>query len=400
MALRLKLRSISVSQIQRSLSTSSSILNPDSKTPLTSKEKSRAAISLLRSEKNPERILEICRAASLTPESHMDRVAYSSAISKLKDLNYFSGIRGLIEESITRPDIKSERSASHFIILYGKAGLLGDAVKTFEKMHGIGLERTVKTLNSLILSCIVAKDYKEMKRVYLEFPNIYGIVPDLETYNRVIKGLCESGDSKASFSILNEMEKKNVKPNAVTFRPMIAGFYEEQDFEGVGKVLEKMEEHNITLGVSTYNIRIQSLCKLKRSKEAKALFEGMVSRGMKPNVITYGNLILGFCKEDNLEEAKSLFERMVKNGVDPDSQCYFTLIYFLCQGKDFEAALKIFKDCIAKNWVPNFSTMKSLVEGLARISMVDEAKEVIGELKEKFPTNSDRWTEIEDGLAK
>ncbi|KAL0300824.1 UNVERIFIED_CONTAM: Pentatricopeptide repeat-containing protein, mitochondrial [Sesamum radiatum] len=74
MALRSKLRSVA---LVRHRLFSTSILSPDSKTPLSSKEKSRAALSLLRFEKNPERILDICRAAALTPESHLDRVAYS-----------------------------------------------------------------------------------------------------------------------------------------------------------------------------------------------------------------------------------------------------------------------------------------------------------------------------------
>ncbi|XP_027185366.1 pentatricopeptide repeat-containing protein At1g61870, mitochondrial [Coffea eugenioides] len=399
MALRLKLRSILLLQNRRRFSTS--ILNPNSNTPLTSKEKSRAALSLLRAEKNPERILDICRAASLTPESHLDRVAYSKAISKLRDLNYFNGIRSFVEESMARPDMKSERYISHFVVLYGQAGMVADARKTFEEMHEMGLDRTVKTLNALLFSCVLAKDYKEMKRIYMEYPKIYGIVPNLDTYNTVIKGFCESGESSSCYSILAEMGRKGVKPNGTTFGTMIAGFYEEEKFEDVGKVLKMMkEEHSITPGTSIYNIRIQKLCKLKRSREAKALFESILSRGYKPNKVTYYHLIHGFCKEGDLEEAKGLFERMVKSGIKPEGECYFTLVYFLCTGEDFEAALKICKECLAKGWVPNFTTMKLLVEGLASISKVDEAKEIIGHLKKEFSANADRWTEIEEGLTK
>lgn len=397
MALRLRLRSILLLQSHRRFSTS--ILNPNSNTPLTSKEKSRAALSLIRVEKNPEQILDICRAASLTPESHLDRIAYSKAISKLRDLNYFNGIRSFVEESMARPDMKAERFISHFIVLYGQAGMLADARKTFEEMPEMGLDRTVKTLNALLFSCVLAKDYKEMKRVYMEYPKIYGIVPNLDTYNTVIKGLCESGESSSCSSILAEMGRKGVKPNGTTFGTMVAGFYEEEKFEDVGKVLEMMKEHNITPGVSIYNIRIQNLCKVKRSKEAKALFESILSRDYKPNNVTYYHLIQGFCKEGDLEEAKALFERMVKSGIQPQGDCYFTLVYFLCRGEDFEAALKICKECLAKNWVPNFTTMKLLVEGLASISKVDEAKEIIGHLKKNFSANADRWTEIEEGLA-
>ncbi|XP_009793902.1 small ribosomal subunit protein mS86 (rPPR1) [Nicotiana sylvestris] len=379
-----------------------SILNPDSKTPLSAKDKSRAALSLLKSETNPQRILEICRAASLTPESHLDRVAYSKAISKLKDLNHFSGIRSFLQESTTRPDLKSERFISHFIVLYGQAGLIDEAKRAFDEMEEkMGIQRTEKTLNSLLFACVLVKDYAEMKRIFVEYPKKYGFIADLDTYNLVIKGFCESGSSSSVYSILDEMSRKNVKPNTTTFGNCITGFYKEEKYEDVGKILEMMKEYGIAPGISTYNLRIQSLCKLKKSGEAKALFDGILSRGLKVNHVTYGHLILGFCREGNLEEAKSLFQKMVNtSGLRPDAECYFTLVYYLCQGKDFEAALKICRSCLAEGWVPNFSTMKSLVEGLASISKVDDAREIIGQVKEKFSKNVEKWNEIEEALPK
>ncbi|KAK4485090.1 hypothetical protein RD792_007698 [Penstemon davidsonii] len=228
MALRSKFRSLSL-QRHRLFSTTS-ILNPDSKTPLSSKEKSRAALSLIRFEKNPERIIDICRAAALTPESHLDRVACSKAIFKLRESNYFEGIRGFIKESLARPDARSERFVSHFIVLYGQAGLVKDAVKLFDEMPERGIERNVKTLNSLLFSCILAGEYGEMKRVFADFPRKYGLVPKLDTYNTVLKGFCESGSANSAHSVLAEMERKGIKPNAITFATVIKGFYAEEKF--------------------------------------------------------------------------------------------------------------------------------------------------------------------------
>ncbi|CBI32989.3 unnamed protein product, partial [Vitis vinifera] len=329
----------------------SSILSPDSATPLSSKEKSRAALSLLKSEQDPQRILEICRAAALTPESHLDR-----------------------------------------------AGMLNDAVRTFEQMHQLGVDRTVRSLNALLFSCILAKNYKEANRIFLEFPKTYGIELNLDSYNTVLKAFSESGSSSSGYSILAEMGRKGVKPNATSFGILLAGFYNEEKYEDVGKVLKMMEEYKMQPGISTYNIRIQSLCKLKKSSEAKALLDGILARRMKPNSETYCHLIHGFCKEGNLDEAKKLFKDMVNRGCKPDSDCYFTLVYFLCQGGDFESALRFCKECMEKGWFPNISTMTSLVNGLVSISKVEEARELIGQIKEKFSRNVDKWNEIEAGL--
>ncbi|KVH96924.1 pentatricopeptide repeat-containing protein At1g61870, mitochondrial-like [Cynara cardunculus var. scolymus] len=379
----------------------SSILNPDSTTPLSSKEKSRAALSLLKFEKNPERIIEICRAASLTPESHLDRLAFSIAIKKLTEMNYFEGIRNFIDELLkTRPDLNNDKFISDAIVYYGQAGLLNNAFQLFDKMPQLGAAQNAKSLNALLFSCMLAKKYDEVKRVYLEFPGKYGVKPNLDTYNTVIKSFCESGSASSCYSVTAEMVRKKCKPNAASFGTMIAGFYKEEKFEEVGKVLEMMKKHEVPVGIGTYNIRIQSLCKLKKTEEAKALLDGLLSRGMKPNSVTYSHLIHGYCKEGILDEAKDLFRKMIGGGFKPDSDCYFTLVHYLCKGGDFKTALEVCKKSIEKDWVPNFSTMKLLVEGLANGSEVNEAKELIGQMKEKFPKNAGIWDEVEENLPK
>ncbi|XP_010533825.1 PREDICTED: pentatricopeptide repeat-containing protein At1g61870, mitochondrial [Tarenaya hassleriana] len=377
----------------------SAILSPDSKTPLTSKQKSRAALSLLKFEKDPDRIIEICRAAELTPESHLDRISFSHAVEALAKEKQFAAVSQLLDGFIqTRPDLKSERFASHAIVLYGQANMLDHALRTFCELEQLGIRRTVTSLNALIFACLVAKDYKEAKRVYIEMPKMYGIEPDLETYNRMIKVFCESGSASSSYSIVAEMERKGIQPTRTSFGLMIAGFYQEDKRDDVGKVLQMMKERGLSVGVSTYNIRIQSLCKRRKSAEAKALLDGMLSSGIKPNSVTYCHLIHGFCREDNLDEAKRLFKTMVNRGCKPDSECYFTLIYYLCKGGDFETALSLCRESMEKNWVPGFTIMKSLVNGLASSSKVDEAKELIAQVKEKFSRNTELWDEVEAAL--
>ncbi|CAB4306190.1 unnamed protein product [Prunus armeniaca] len=390
MSLLSRLRHATLAHHTRHLSTAASV---------STKDKTRAALSLLKAEKDPTKILEICKTASLTPESHLDRVTFSVAINKLRDDNHYDLIRQFLDDLfVSRPDLKTQRFASHAIVLYGQADMLDDAVRTFEQCDEMGIPRNVKTLNALLLACIFAKNYKEVNRVFLEFPKVYGIEPNLDTYNYVIKAFSESGSTSSAYSVLAEMERKNVKPDANTFGHFLTGFYTEMKFEDVGKVTNLMEKHGFQPGLSTYNIRIKSLCKLRRSAEAKALLDGMLSRGMKANAVTYCHLIHGFCRESNLDEAKKLFKNMVNRGFQPDSNCYHTLVHFLCKGGEFESALQFAEESIEKNWVPNFATMKSLVEGLVSISKVSEARELVGQMKERFTVNQDQWNEIEAGL--
>lgn len=278
--------------------------------------------------------------------------------------------------------------------------MLDRALQTFRGLDQYEIPRTVKSFNALLFACLMAKDYKEAKRVYLEMPKIYSIEPDLETYNRMIKVFCESGSTSLSYSIVADMERKWIKPTASSFGLMISGFYKEEKYDDVRKVLRMMKGFGVHVGIATYNIMIQCLCKRKKSAEAKALLGGVMSSRMRPNSATYSHLIHGFCSEENLDEAMNLFVVMVKNGYKPDSDCYFTLIHCLCKGRDFETALILCKESMEKNWVPSFSVMKWIVNGLADLSKVEEAKKLIAQVKQKFRRNVDLWNEVEAELPR
>ncbi|XP_058093640.1 small ribosomal subunit protein mS86 (rPPR1) [Magnolia sinica] len=379
-----------------------SILTPDNpNSTLTGKQKSRTALALLKSESDPNRIVDIARAASLTPASHLDRIALSITVSKLSKTQSSASataLRSFLDEFTSRPDLQSERSLSHAIVLYGQAGMLDEAIHTFQRLEELGVRcRTAGSLNALLFACQLNKDYGELIRIFREFPKVYNVTPDINTYNTVVKSFCESGKSNSVYAIIDEMDRKRCKPNATTYNTLLSGLYAEEKYGDVGKVLEMMKKNDCFPGISTHNVRIQSLCKAKRTAEAKALFDGIKARGLKPNVVTYYHLIYGFCKEGNLEVAKRLFHEMCEKGCKPDSSCYFTLIYYLCQGGQFDTALQLSKECMEKDWVPCFSTMKLLMNGLVKESKMDEAREIVGKLKEKFPSTAYMWKEVEEG---
>ncbi|WVZ68543.1 hypothetical protein U9M48_017472 [Paspalum notatum var. saurae] len=354
--------------------------------PLTSVQKTRLAISLLKSSPPPppDQILSICRAAALTPETHIDRVALSLAASKL------SSAPDTLRELATT--VLTPNHAPHAIVLFGQAGHLPDAISTFQSSP------STRSLNALILACIISGNHTEAARIFQTFPDAHGVKTDTVTFNTIIKSFAESGTTRSFYSVLDEMCKKGLKPNTTTFTNALAGFYKEERFDDVEKVIELMKKHGCGETLPVYNVRVQSLCKLGRSGEARALVHKMVKKGTKPSWLTYNHLIHGFCKEGDFEEADQLYKEMGMKKLSGDMKFYSMFIYYLCCGGKFDTALKLYHEIAAKNWVPNFSTMKMLVNGLAGGSRIDEAKGIIEKMKEKFPDKTEGWKEVEAAL--
>ncbi|PKA46728.1 Pentatricopeptide repeat-containing protein [Apostasia shenzhenica] len=133
----------------------SAILSPsNSSTILTAKQKSRAA---------------------LTPASHLDRVALSSAISKLSSFLSFSDIRSRVDDLLLS-------SKDH-----NQAGMHDDALGAFRS------SLSCSSLNYLLFASILCKNHSELAKIFRDYPTTYGVTPNLETYNIVIRSFAESG---------------------------------------------------------------------------------------------------------------------------------------------------------------------------------------------------------------
>nr|CAD1841069.1 unnamed protein product [Ananas comosus var. bracteatus] len=244
-----------------SSSSPSAILSPsDPSAPLSSKQKSRAALSLLKSissssaapdaaAADADRIVAICRAAALSPSSHLDRHALSLAVSSLSASRSFDHLRSLLHSLLLSPH-SPPRHLPHAIVLFGQAGLLDDALRTFRSHPDL------PSLNALLFACILSRNHDRVPRLFRDLPASHGINPNLDTYNTVLKAFSD----------------------------------------------------------------------------------------------------------------------------------------------DFETALGLCKETMARNWIPCFSTMKMLVNGLVSASKVEEAKEIVEKIKEKFSGNADMWKEVEEAL--
>ncbi|KAL5972691.1 hypothetical protein ACLOJK_039496 [Asimina triloba] len=376
--------------------------NPITISALARKQKLRDAISLLKLESDPTRIADIARSASLTPETRLGRSALSLTVFKLSNDSSPSSataLQSFLKEFTSRPDQRSEQSLSHAIFLYGQAGMLDQAVNTFRNLDKLGVSRrTTLSFNALLHACGLKKDHVQATYIFREFPKAYNTTPDITSYEQLLLCFCKSGKSGLAFEILDEMERKGIKPRATTYGIVLSGLYKEEKHKDAEKVLKMMGKNETGMDGSIHEVRIRSLCLAQKTSQAKDVFEEIVSSGVAPNSVLYFHLINGFCREGSLEEAMGVFHEMGEKGIEPGCASYFNLVYRLSMDGQFDAALQLTKEGMEKDWVPNFSTMKLLVAGLVKHSKLEEAKELVGKLKERFPNTADQLWKDPEGL--
>ncbi|XP_077221365.1 small ribosomal subunit protein mL103 (rPPR7)-like [Tasmannia lanceolata] len=358
------------------------------------------AISALRSEHDPNKILALYSSFASRPISPLSsRYALDLAVKRLSKSRSFSIIETLIEAQKKTPKITQEPFLSTLILSYGRAGMIDHATRTFEEMGDLGTPRTVLSFNALLTACNKSQKFDQVPKLFSEIPQKFGISPDKISYGILVKSLCEMGSTEAAISILKEMREKEIEVTGVTYTTVLDALYKMEKVEEAEKIWNEMGENGCSPDVVAYNVRIMHAHKGTPEEVLKLMGE-MISKGLKPDTISYNYLMKCYCEKDQIKDAKNVYDGLMGNGCNPNAVTYKTLVHHLCKNGDLDECLKVAHASIKSNRIPDVGTMKHLVEELAKNSKLEEAKGLIGEVKKKFPESFlTVWKKVEMELG-
>lgn len=317
---------------------------------------------------------------------------YEQAVLTLARAKKFSFIEDILEHQKQYNDISNEVFTVRIITLYGKAGMFEQAYKLFDEMPNLKCERTVMSFNALLSACVNSEKFDQVSGFFQELPARLGIVPDVVSYNTIVKGFCESGSLDKALSVLDEMQKAGLKPDSITFNTLLFAFYGKGSYTDGEKIWDLMKKNNVTPNARSYNAKLRGLVSENRMTEAVELIDEMKTGGINPDVYTYNTLIKGFCDAGNPQEAKRWYREIGENEMSPVWATYMTLIPFFVEEGDFDMAYELCKDVYIKRkdvssrrWTIERALLEKVVDGLVKESKFEEATklEQLGSLHTK-----------------
>ncbi|KAL5993484.1 hypothetical protein ACLOJK_014409 [Asimina triloba] len=359
----------------------------------------RALKSSIRSERDPEKVAQIFQSSSDWPRVRRDRSVFDLTIRKLASFRRSD----LIDRVLTHqksfaaaPGSVSEGFMIRIMKLYSDAGMVDEAVRTFDEMEKVGCDRTDKSLCALLGTFSSNRLFDRVHVAFANIPEKINVSPSVNAYNIVIRAFVEEKLLDSARSLVEKMEKeKGVKPNVLSYNILLGGYLDAGDETEFNEILKLISVKGLEPDATTYKYRILSHCKKNESFKAKELIEVMISKGIKPTLASYNAVIGGFCQEGEVMLAKSIFESM-RSDVSPNSVTYVTLVRYLVEKGEFDAALEMCKESLKRKWSPTFDVMVSLVNGLVKMSKVDEAKGIVENMKKMLTGQAvDSWKKIE-----
>lgn len=353
------------------------------------KEEQQPVLVRIKHERDPERLFELFRANAHNRLLVENRFAFEDTVARLAGARRNDLVEEILEQHKALPQGRREGFVIRIIGLYGKARMPDQALRTFQEMGMYGCPRTAKSLNATMKVLLQARMFDEALQLFEEGSEKYAVELDDISYNTVLKMLCDMGELRAAYRVMQEMEMAGVQPDVITYTTLMAAFYKYGQREVGDGLWNLMRLRGCNPTLASYNVRIQFLINRRRGWQANDLVRKMYAAGIKPDEITYNLIIKGFFMMGEHEMAKTVFRAMHGRGCKPNSKVYQTMVHYLCERRDFELAFRLCKDSMEKNWFPNVDTINQLLKGLMAISKDRNAREIMKFVTGRKPSYSD-----------
>ncbi|GFP84448.1 pentatricopeptide repeat-containing protein at4g36680 mitochondrial [Phtheirospermum japonicum] len=361
----------------------------------------------LRNAYDPDEALKIyssfTAANDPTTSPASTRFVQELTVRRLAKSHRFSDIKNFLESHKSQPQISQEPFLSSLIRSYGVVGMFENAVNTYNEMTDLGTPRTPLSFNALLSACIDSKVFDRVPLYFYEFPSKFGFQPDKFSYGILIKAYCEMGQPETATEKLVEMEEKGLETGVITFTTILHALYKKGSVDEAMKFWDEMvTKKGMSPDVACYNVRLFHVHNGK-PEDVKGLIDEMIDDGIKPDTISYNYLITCYCVNGMMDEAMKVYndDILKAKGRNPNAATFRTVVFHLCKKGRFVTGYKVFKKSVEARKIPDFNTLKYLLEGLAKgEGHMDEVKAMIRTMNKKFPPELLKaWGKIVDELG-
>ncbi|XP_078435295.1 uncharacterized protein LOC144706291 [Wolffia australiana] len=284
--------------------------------------------------------LALFRALSAHPPSFLDR-AFALLLS-------------------AAPSLRCGESAPILAIrAFGLAHRPGAALRAFLHIRpSLRVRTSVRSLNALLNALIQCRQYAAAAIVFRRSAARFGVLPNVCSFNILLKALCSLGQLPAAHHLFDEMPLLGLSPNVVSHTTLLRGYAAAGDlpaalnlFRGlphpdppaVSAVVHALCRHGrITEAarlmddlpdppIAAYSAVVSALSVSGRPREALGLLREAAARGRLPRGRVCADVVEGLCHGGYVAEAYAAWTWLVGQGVEADVAGAGGLVYWLCR---------------------------------------------------------------------
>ncbi|PON96366.1 Tetratricopeptide-like helical domain containing protein [Trema orientale] len=241
---------------------------------------------------------------------------------------------------------------------------------------------TLSVNNALIKGFCMTRKVGEAATLFQEML-FKGIIPDSETYNIIVKGLCKVENLRKVGEFLGVIIRKNFELSISSYRSLVCLMCKE------GRVLHALNLKELMLGQSEshdliiYNILIFSLFSTGNSLFVNEVLDDLQKKRLQLDDVSYNFLVYGFSRCKDGPSTLHYLSTMISMELKPSNRSLRAAITILCNSRELAKALELSQKVELRGWVHDSIMQNAIVEGLLSHGKLQEAENFLDRLVEK-----------------
>ncbi|KAK8564060.1 hypothetical protein V6N13_005729 [Hibiscus sabdariffa] len=348
------LRSLeSDNDLEKTLSSACENLNPKEQTVI------------LKAQSNCERVIRVFEFFKSLKDYVPNVIHYNIVLRALGRAQKWDELRLCWIEMAKNGVLPTNNTYGMLVDVYGKAGMVKEALLWIKHMRVRGLYPDEVTMNTVVRVLKDAGDFNRADRFYKDWCIGRVDLNDLELDSMID---FDSGSGSAiSFKHFLSTE---------LFRT--GGRNPVSESLGSSDTESSMRKPRLT---STYNTLIDLYGKAGRLKDAADVFSEMLKSGVAMDTITFNTMIFTCGSHGHLSEAESLLTKMEERGIAPDTKTYNIFLSLYAGAGNIEAALENYRKIRKVGLFTDIVTHRAVLHILCERNMVQEVETVIEEME-------------------
>ncbi|KAL8248370.1 hypothetical protein R6Q59_005238 [Mikania micrantha] len=315
---------------------------------------------ILKEQRDWERVVKVFEWMKSQPDYSPNVIHYNIVLRVLGRARKWDGLRRCWIEMAEKGVIPTNNTYGMLVDVYGKAGLVKEALLWVKHMKLRGVFPDEVTMNTVVRVLKDGGEYDRADRFYKDWCVGKVELDDLELDS--MADSCQEPISLTQF-LLTELFRTGGRNHT---KSMVTS-----DAENF------VQKPRLT---ATYNTLIDLYGKAGRLKDAGEVFTEMLKSGIPMDTFTFNTMIFTCGSHGNLSEAESLLSKMEDRGISPDTKTYNIFLSLYADIGNIDEALRCYKKIHEVGLFPDDVTHRAILHILCQRRMVHEVENVIREM--------------------
>ncbi|KAI5660596.1 hypothetical protein M9H77_19919 [Catharanthus roseus] len=265
--------------------------------------------------------------------------------------------------AVKQPNISKDLDSYHVILkALGRRKYFKHMVDMLCDMSKWGIIPTSETLFIVMDSFIRARQVSKAIQIFYNLED-YALERGSETFNILLRCLCQRSHVGTACSLLNKMKGK-VPFNSMTYNLVIGGWSKFGRISEVERNLEAMVEIGLDPDSLTYSYILEGLGRAEQIDDAVKIFRELEEMGCMLTAEVYNAMISNFTSVGNIDEGLIYYNQMLRSNCSPNMDTYIRLISALLKVRRVAEAIELYDEMLNRGIVPTTGVVTSFMEPL------------------------------------